>query len=340
MDDLISVIIPVYNAAEFIERAVDSVRAQSYKNWEIVIVENGSTDDSANVCKAICSSGSDGRISLYHSDKGVSRARNFGIDKAGGKWICFLDADDVFSDNALFLYADAVEKAVRKYEDLPDIVFAKHMNKKNAGKVKNEMRFLENEKQMDCYIAECLCNPTKQCTTHVELFRKDFLTENKLFFREKLTHGEDSVFLMECMKHAKFAVVTDYMLYHVIPNPDSAVRGAKKDFVGAYRASIAEMSELLGKRTQEIDNALNIYILSQLLIIFVHDTFSGKGSTGRAEAKKLLGESPFCSAAKDADLSLVGGIRKLVFGMMKQKRIFLLYLAVKFRRFAGKERKL
>lgn len=88
---LVSVIIPTYNRASFLGRAISSVLAQSYEELELIIVDDGSSDNS----KVICDEIQDERISYYFKDNGgVSSARNFGVERANGKFIAFLDSDD------------------------------------------------------------------------------------------------------------------------------------------------------------------------------------------------------------------------------------------------------
>lgn len=83
---LISVVVPVYNAASTIEKCVVSIRNQSYRNLNIVLIDDGSADDSLNICRQLASS--DSRIRVFHQENGgVSSARNYGIRKAHGRYI-------------------------------------------------------------------------------------------------------------------------------------------------------------------------------------------------------------------------------------------------------------
>ena len=94
----LSIIIPLYNKERTIASTIESVLSQEYKDFELVVVDDGSTDNGCNIVESI----DDDRIKLYRkSNGGPSSARNFGIDKARGKWIMFLDADDTLLDNAL-----------------------------------------------------------------------------------------------------------------------------------------------------------------------------------------------------------------------------------------------
>ncbi len=97
---MISVIIPVHNAAAFIRETVSSVQAQTYSDWELLLVENGSSDDSAAICEAL--SKEDGRIRVLRSNgDGAAAARNTGTISTRGRYQCFLDADDIWKEDKL-----------------------------------------------------------------------------------------------------------------------------------------------------------------------------------------------------------------------------------------------
>lgn len=83
----VSVIIPAYNAIKYIGRAIESIQIQSGLSWELIVVENGSTDDTYNKCLSYAHK--DNRVKVIQSEKGVSNARNKGLDSAVGQWICF-----------------------------------------------------------------------------------------------------------------------------------------------------------------------------------------------------------------------------------------------------------
>ena len=93
MYDLISVVIPVYNVEKYLEKCLDSVVEQTYRNLEIILVDDGSTDNSGAICDRYAQK--DSRVVVIHQKNGgLSKARNVGIDTATGKYISFIDSDD------------------------------------------------------------------------------------------------------------------------------------------------------------------------------------------------------------------------------------------------------
>ena len=95
MNEKISIIIPAYNASKYITRTLDSICNQTYKNLEIIVVDDGSSDNTLEICKK--QSEKDNRIKVYHKDnEGVTLARDMGISMATGELIGFIDADDTF----------------------------------------------------------------------------------------------------------------------------------------------------------------------------------------------------------------------------------------------------
>ena len=93
MEPKISIIVPVYNVEQYLERCVESLMNQSYKNIEILLINDGSTDNSGKLCDEIAKR--DSRITVYHKENGgLSDARNYGVDKATADFVGFVDSDD------------------------------------------------------------------------------------------------------------------------------------------------------------------------------------------------------------------------------------------------------
>lgn len=109
-DKLISVIVPVYNVEKYLEKSINSLLEQTYKNLEIIIVDDGSTDNSSKICDDFLKK--DSRIKVFHKiNGGQGSARNLALDNMNGEFVCFLDSDDsVYNDYIEFLYKQLIEK--------------------------------------------------------------------------------------------------------------------------------------------------------------------------------------------------------------------------------------
>ena len=107
MRPLVSIIIPVYNVEKYLRKGLDSIINQTYKNTEIILVNDGSTDISGKICDEYATL--DSRITVIHKQNGgVSSARNRGLDIATGEWVLFVDADDTLPNDALNYFAEVV----------------------------------------------------------------------------------------------------------------------------------------------------------------------------------------------------------------------------------------
>ena len=117
---LVSIIMPVYNCEKYISEAIESVLSQSYQNWELLIVDDGSTDHSPEIIDRYAQK--DVRIQSFHNkNEGVSAARNFALSKISGELVTFIDSDDVY-------HPDRLQRMVSVFENHPacDIVLSRH----------------------------------------------------------------------------------------------------------------------------------------------------------------------------------------------------------------------
>lgn len=137
--DLVSIIIPVYNVELFLDECLKSIESQTYKNLEILLVDDGSTDNSGKICQAHILS--DNRIAYFKKENGgLSSARNYGINKANGKFLCFIDSDDFVGDKF-------VEHLINSFDDNTDIVISGIVKTEENGVIiTSSEKTLENEK--------------------------------------------------------------------------------------------------------------------------------------------------------------------------------------------------
>lgn len=186
-----SIIIPTYNRAKFIEKTIHSVLNQRFQDFELIIVDDGSTDHTKDVVNQI----NDPRINYYYKKNGErAAARNFGILRAKGEYISFLDSDDYYYPTYL---ANAFE-SLKKY-DLPEFLFIGYESVSNAGIKIRKFNFLNN----DDYSAFIKGNPMS-C---LGLVLKKSVFETHLFNEDReLSGSEDWEFLVRVISHFGFKV--------------------------------------------------------------------------------------------------------------------------------------
>ena len=207
-----SVIIPVYNVENYLTRCLDSLLAQNYADLEILLIDNGSKDQSGQICEDYAAKFSN--ITAYHiPNKGVSSARNFGLAKAKGEFICFVDADDYLEGN---LFSD-LESQLDSQLDL--LVFSYYNSiEKNLSEIDRSAKILpaEGKKDKSDFIAlfQELCLTDMMYTVWNKIYRREFLEEHQIVF-ESYELGEDVRFNLSVYQHvnAVFLVKSGYYVY-------------------------------------------------------------------------------------------------------------------------------
>lgn len=323
-----SVIIPAYNAEKFIHLAVESVQNQSIDDWELIIVENGSEDNTTAVCEKFLN---DGRVSLLHSQKGVSAARNTGIEAARGTWLVFLDADDQLLENALEKFGEI------DHEYSPDLIIGEYENK---GIRYNSERKLYQDDTLKNFLCTSLENPTQKCNTKAVAFRNSIVQHYAVTFDEQIRYAEDSVFFIEVLRYSKKVATIFYPVYRVVYNSQSAVRSGKRKLDKEYIAAINRLSTILEMSDPFIKNEWYIFILNQLLVIFVNDIFARRESVFMQlkDARRVMEIYEYKSAITKADVSKIQGLKKVVFRMMKKRFMIGIALAVRVRQYQNKKK--
>ena len=216
-----SVIIPVYNVENYLPRCIDSLLAQNYVDLEILLIDNGSKDQSGQICEDYAAQFSN--ITAYHiPNKGVSSARNFGLSKAKGEFICFVDADDYLVGN---LFSD-VESQLDSQLDL--LVFSYYNSiEKNLSEIDRSAKILptEGKKDKSDFIAlfQELWLTDMMYTVWNKIYRKEFLEEHQIVF-ESYELGEDVRFNLNVYQHVNAVLLVKSCYYvYISGRIDSAM---------------------------------------------------------------------------------------------------------------------
>ena len=211
--DLISIIIPVYNVERYLNRCIDSVINQSYKNLEIILVDDGSTDTSGKICDEYAIK--DNRIKVIHQkNAGVSNARNNGLKNAKAEYIGFVDSDD-FIELDMYEYLHDLLLKYNADISICQVDYIKGDNIKYNMLLK-ENKIMTKEKALETLYTQ-LYNVNK-------LFKRNFI-EN-IFFTEDVFVGEDMLFCLKCFEKVNKIIYGNKIKYHYIYNFSSATKNS------------------------------------------------------------------------------------------------------------------
>lgn len=302
---LFTIAIPAYNAAPYLEDCFNSVIAQSFNDYEVVIVDDGSTDETSVICDKAASSY--GWRVKHKDNEGLLVARSDAIDLARGDYIVWLDSDDQLDERALSLIADiAVTRnpdfiAFDYFRDLDDRVGVKKHGLKPG--------FYEKESLNDIYKACCTGEFNNMCT---KVFKRTILLLNNEIYRSSypgLMHGEDWIRLLGAVEHVSSAFYIDLPLYYYRPDnlasSSNNYRPTQISDLSVVIDSLFEYAPRWGGDCPSIAlraGIIHVCYLAKLLVTSGLETAQKKAELGRMSS--LLKELPGVATYKGVGLRL------------------------------------
>ena len=203
----ISVIVPVYNSEKYLQRCIESIISQTFEDFELLLIDDGSTDLSGKICDEYAKK--DDRIRVFHKPNGgVSSARNIGLEKFDGEWICFIDSDDKIDKDFLESIIKGKNNAefivtgyTQKYEDYSKIV-----------KYKEQIIYCDSglsqilNYQTD-FVFCIFYHPWRK------LYKRSIINNNQLRFDENIFYGEDTLFILKYLCYVDTIEITSCISY-------------------------------------------------------------------------------------------------------------------------------
>ena len=241
---LISVIVPVYNVEKYLVECLESVLKQTYRNLEIILVNDGSTDNSGEICQEYANKYPQIKY-MHQKNSGVSVARNNGLEMANGEYIMFVDSDD-------FLQDDAIGNLVGCISGDIDIVSGKLSSYHSIGyslvgenpNVKYGEKFILRSSS-EKVITSMLTDENSPCG---KIFRRSLVADNNLKFPKDLKTAEDLVFVAKALFLAKSIILTDKIVYHYrqdFDNNHSAIGKVDRSKAFDFYKSLQEIKRFL-----------------------------------------------------------------------------------------------
>lgn len=242
MSDLLSIIVPVYNNAEYLSETLKSIFAQTYKDFELILVNDGSTDNSLAICQDAASR--DGRIRVIDKKNGgVSSARNRGIEAAYGKYIAFVDGDDCIDPEMYSVMIDVLKK------ESADLV--------NCRVIKEENYIPTSYRQEKYDVSNkplsCLSKKSHFIDSSLnKVYTRELIGETR--FDEKISYSEDKLFVAEIFFKSTKVVFLNNIFYHYIQHRDSLSWQDRYDiWYGNFQVCKKIYTRLKNKASVDID---------------------------------------------------------------------------------------
>lgn len=287
---LISIIIPVYNASKFLDQTITSCLKQDYPHLEVILINDGSTDDSKIICekyqKASAAMSSVSILFFNRPHQGVSATRNFGLDHFSGEYFCFLDADDLLAENfvsTLYTLAkknnlDYITSGYQRFvgnfpTSEPQNLASAKSSKEETQKQKSaklSKASLQIYNKSDFY-KQLLNLNSGYNFCHMKLFKKSL---RHIRFDESLSVAEDALYNFKMLNELKSFGVAPAPLYLYRVHQNSTVRTFSEDYIENYRISLQKIGNYLQENQndlyQKYQNYFYAFVATHLFFILAN----------------------------------------------------------------------
>lgn len=239
----ISVIVPVYNVEKYLHRCIDSILAQTFTDFELLLIDDGSKDCSGEICDEYATK--DARVRVFHKENGgVSSARNLGLDKANGEWVSFVDADDWVSENYFPSFIGICSK---------DLIL-------NGISSQDYMKDLSDESQiLPSLFFQKILNKQISLGPWAKFFRKDIIEREHLRYYEDIKFAEDAIFNLQYFKFVKSLSLNKNGIYYYEAPPASSMwnkYGMTFDMLESYSLKMLTAYFDLKVKSQSLENTM------------------------------------------------------------------------------------
>lgn len=323
----VSIIIPVYNVQTYLRKCLDSVINQTFKDIEIILVNDGSTDESLNICQEY--SKNDNRIKVINKkNEGVSKSRNIGLIYSQGEYISFIDSDDwieldmieelydsVASNNAEFCMCNYIKEDDKESKYMDANIRLKEL-KDNKIKEHLLIPLIEREDNEKEHILASFRGPWGK------LFKRDVIEKHNIKFKEDLIIGEDFIFNLEFLIHINKAVINPGFYYHYWTNINSATMRYKKDCWDLiYRNTILYLENFLKNNNLylESENRVNKLIIKYFLMSIMNE---GRKDNHKGIIEKINTIKVICE-----DEIIIDSLKNVNFNLYRKRNNLILFLA-------------
>lgn len=338
-NDLISIIIPVYNTKiEYLKECFDSINNQKSNNYEVIIIDDGSVKSIKNYCINYCKNKS--KFKFYSKkNEGVSSSRNYGINKSNGKYIIFIDSDDYIDSETI--------KNINKYicDDIDIFIFdniAEYKNKKIINHYfKNNIELFDenNIKEMILQIININSSkykPKDNCVGNIcsKLYKKEFIIKNKLRFDKNIKRAEDHLFLLNCINNNPNIKYIQYPYYHIRKNSYSTVNKYDNNLDKKFKLTLNELYKYVKKLNNKI--YFDAYYARSItyLVLIIKNNYFHKNNKDKLyikinKLKRLINDKEFKSSIDKVNKKYLNNKQRIILHEIKIHNYLFIYFICK-----------
>ena len=328
--DLVSVIVPVYNCENTLEEAVESILNQTYKNLEIILVNDGSTDTSLSIIESYKQKHSN-IIAVDKPNGGVSSARNAGLAVSTGEYVCFCDADDKYYPNFVeimhrHIASDGLDWVSCNFAYLEKDKLTPRTPRLKAG-------IYNNSDLVDAVIDDGTMGGPLISSACTRIYRHSTLKENNLYFDESVVTNEDIVFNLNWFLHTERIKFIDDILYIYRRSPFSGKKRFQyDDTFGPADRSITELCKGRIDSFDEQMRARKVSVAAWTILVCIQKYTLKSAFEG---IKKIVLDESLQGCFEHIKVSQLSRKRRIVYTLLKKKRyktIFLIFAICKYLR--------
>lgn len=337
----ISIIVPVYNVEQYLSRCIDSILSQTYTNFELILVNDGSTDSSGEICDRYAKI--DNRIQVHHSqNNGVSIARNIGINCAKGDWITFVDSDDWIENN---LFTE-ITQIVNQYPT--DIIcWNYYINKEKREVVQhfkdNSLIIKSTQKEIFDLFLMSIYPAYFKFTNNAnwdmfsiwnKAYSKTFLNKFNIRFNPQLKRSEDVLFNASCLRNTTCVILINKCFTHYVIRDSSAMTSHDPNLFLTLKTSANILYSILPSNNKVV---MQCYLCR--CMGYIHEYFRKSlwDNSKMKTREKIQNLSILCEPIKNSQVDINGNVialkNKLIIWLIKLQAYRYLFLYLNLREF-------
>lgn len=263
-----SVIVPVYNVQDYVEQCIKSIALQSYTNFEMIVVDDGATDQSGIICDKLAERFRMIRV-IHQKNAGLSAARNAGMAVATGNYILFVDSDDYIDLSSLEKFSELIDTD----EQLPDVVAGIACAVSESGKMEEYKHptGLESVISGQRFLSEAIRQNAFLPCAPFYIYKREFLCEQQLSFFDGILH-EDELWAVEVLLKAQQVKWADFPFYFYRVRECSITRRKNK---GKNAEDLLFVCKTLDKLCQQYGKSVTFYIRDRIAMLYMNAVFIG-----------------------------------------------------------------